>query len=266
MGHDKGEPVRRGGPAGRRKPDGAIDVSGHLAALADHLEQHDIAELFAELVASCVELFPVDGAAILLVGQDGSLEPVACSSERLRALELAHLQTGDPGPGAEVVATGAALHIEDLDAPRPRWPSYTRAARSLGVRSLWVLPLRFGVHTLGVLKLLSSSTPGLTVPEQRTAQRLAELGTASIVEHFTASKATTLTAQLQKALDSRVVIEQAKGVLAAYGGLDMPGAFEALRGYARRHSRRLAELASAVVETSSLAHEVVAEARGRKGA
>jgi GAF domain-containing protein len=215
--------------------------------LADTLvDDYDVVELLDQLVAACVNLLNVNAAGLLLDDQKGNLAVVASSSEETRLLDVLQLQSNE-GPCLDCVRTGAAVTTDDIAADRARWPLFAPAALAAGFRSVTALPLRLRDQTIGGLNMFRTGADPVHAEERRLAQALADVATIGILQRRSAHRSTMMAEQLQHALNSRVVIEQAKGVLAERNSVDMETAFNALRRYARNHNRKLSELALEVV-------------------
>jgi GAF domain-containing protein len=222
-------------------------VAQSFVALADTLvDDFDVVELLDRLVADCVSLVGVDAAAILLVGRDRHLEVVASSNEASYLMELFQLESRS-GPAVEAVQTGESVSITDLDQLRHVWPGFARAIEAVGFSAVYALPMRLREQTIGALTLFSSTQPELSVFDRRLAQALADVATIGILQHQSASRASVLVEQLQLALNTRISVEQAKGVVAEFGGVDMGAAFEAIRDFARNNRLKLSSAAAALV-------------------
>ncbi|MBY9076526.1 GAF and ANTAR domain-containing protein [Nocardioides sp. WL0053] len=228
-------------------------VAQRLVALADTLvDDFDVVDLMDRLVGTCVELLGTDTAGLLLADQRGKLQLVASSSEETRRLELFQLQS-EEGPCLDCFHTGLPVREPDLAAASTRWPRFTQAAAAFGYVSVYAVPLRLRDQAVGALNLFRSGRPALSADDQRVAQALADVATIGLLQQRTRQRATALAEQLQGALDSRVVIEQAKGVLAEHGRVDMSTAYAALRRFSRNHNQKIAEVAERVVgRTTSL--------------
>ncbi len=235
------------GPAART---GARELSlaETFVSLADTLvDDYDVVDLLHRLVASCVDLLGVSAAGLLLDDQRGNLAVVATSSEETRLLEIFQIQR-DEGPCLDCVRSGAPVTSADLAADRSRWPLFVPAALQAGVRSVTAVPLRLRSQTIGGLNLFQAAVGPVPAADQLLAQALADVATIGILHERSHHESALVARQLQHALNSRVVIEQAKGVLAERDQVDMDTAFAALRGYAREHNRKLTEVAVAVAE------------------
>ncbi len=218
-----------------------------LVELADTLvDDFDVIEFLHMLTARATELLDAVEAGLLLADPSGNLQLMASSSERTRALELFQLQN-EEGPCLECYRTGQPVIAEDLDAERGRWPSFVPEACKDGFASVHAVPLRLRQDVIGVLGLFGATSGRLSEADLMACQGMAHIATISLLNQRAIGEAHTSTNQLQFALNSRVVIEQAKGVLAERASLDMDEAFQTLREYARSHNRRLSEVADDVV-------------------
>ncbi len=223
-------------------------VSRAFVELADTLvADFDIADFLDVLTQRCIELLDVSAAGVVLSDPGGGLSVVATSSQRAELLELFAVQTGN-GPCVDCVRTGLPTGCDDLTGEDQRWPGFAAAARERGYRAVRALPMRLRDQTVGALSLLGTAPGALDDDRTHLGQALAAVATIGILQHRTIEHGDRITGQLQTALTSRVVIEQARGVLAERGGLSVDDAFSALRGYARANSRPLTPLALAVVE------------------
>lgn len=216
-----------------------------FVALADTLvADFDVFELLDRLVAASVGLLGASAAGLLLDDQRGNLALVASSDDESRLLELFQLET-DEGPCLESVRGAATVVSDDLEGDRERWPTFAPAALAAGYRSVVAVPLRLRDETIGGLNLFSVSP--MSEGNRRLAQALADVATIGILQQRTAHRNTILAEQLQHALNSRVVIEQAKGIIAERAGVDMPAAYARLRQHARSHNLKISEVARSVV-------------------
>jgi len=219
--------------------------------LADTLvDEFDVSDFLRTLVEQCVRLLEVSAAGVVLADPQGRLWMAAASSERAGVLETLAVQADD-GPCIDCVRTGQPVISADLTQDAARWPRFAAAAETGGFRAAHAVPMRLRRQVIGALTLLNTEPVAVEVDQDRAdlAQALADVATIGILQQRAINRGEILTEQLQAALNSRVTIEQAKGVLAAHSGdPDMEHAFTMLRGYARAHNLRLAELAREVAD------------------
>ena len=231
-----------------------VDLSGELVT------DYDVLDMLSTLTTRCARLLDVASAGLLLADLGGRLHLAASSSESTHDLEVYQLQR-DEGPCLDCYRLGEPVVAPHLGEAQHRWPQFVRVARAAGFLSVHALPLRLHGSTLGTLGLFGTRAGTLHVDDLALAQALAHVAAVAIVNQRTAVTASTVNAQLQRALDSRVVLEQAKGVLAHTGGLSIDEAFAALRRYARDHGHKLGEVAAQVVQRDLRGEAVVAHAR-----
>lgn len=223
-----------------------------FVTLADTLvDDYDVVELLDRLASACVGLLGATAAGLLLDDQRGHLSVVASSTEETRLLEVFQLQNNE-GPCLECVVSGAPIVSADLDRDRSRWPLFAPAALTAGFRSAVAVPLRLRHTTIGALNLFHGQGSSLLPEDQRIAQALADVATIGILQQRSAHRSALLAENLQQALNSRVVVEQAKGVLAERGNLSLDDAFDRLRSYARNNNRKLTAVAAEVVSGETL--------------
>ncbi|WP_299057375.1 GAF and ANTAR domain-containing protein [uncultured Nocardioides sp.] len=210
------------------------------------VDDYDVVEMLAQLTASCARLLGISSAGLLLADGADTLHLVASSSERTHHLEVFQLQR-DEGPCLDCYREQRAVLTPDLDAETARWPEFCRAAEIVGFRSVHALPMRLKDNVLGTLGLFGDEAGALGEEDLALAQALVHVASVAIVNERSAHDRATVNAQLQHALSSRVVVEQAKGVLAHAGGLEMDVAFTVLRRYSRDHGRKLSDVAGEIV-------------------
>ncbi|MCC6497463.1 MAG: GAF and ANTAR domain-containing protein [Propionibacteriaceae bacterium] len=206
----------------------------------------DLVSMADRLVGACVEVLGVKAAGIMLADQRRSLRVFASTNEETRMLELLELQNND-GPCLEAFHTGTVVAGVDLARLTTRWPHFAAAALSAGIRTAYAVPMRLRDQTIGALNLFQAGTEPLSVHDMNVARVMADMAAIGIVNHWSIRQQEVLAQQLQSALNTRVIIEQAKGVLAEREGLSMGEAFEFLRSTARATQRPIAELATDMV-------------------
>lgn len=222
-------------------------LAGTFVELADSLvADFDVIEFLHVLTARCTQLLDVGAAGVLLADPSGHLRVMAASSEKARLLELFQLQS-DQGPCLECYRSGRPVRVVGTSTIRSRWPRFADQVEGHGFGAIQALPMRLRQEVIGALNLFGAP-PGLTAADTQIAQALADVATIGLLQHRAQRRAETVVTQLQTALNSRVLIEQAKGVLAERLRVDMDGAFTILRHYARRQRRHLSEVAQALVE------------------
>jgi GAF domain-containing protein len=209
----------------------------------------DVIDFLHVLTERCVQLLDISAAGLLLTDQQGALQVVAASTERTRLLELFQLQT-DQGPCLDSFRTGQPVSAADLPGAADRWPRFAAAAAEVGFASVHALPMRLREEVIGALNLFDINPRVLSEDKLRIGQALADVATIGLLQQRAIRRREVLTEQLQTALTSRVLIEQAKGMLAERLGLDVDQAFNLLRQTARGRNRRLSELAHAIVDGS----------------
>ncbi|MEO7836258.1 MAG: GAF and ANTAR domain-containing protein [Acidimicrobiales bacterium] len=219
-----------------------------LVELADTLvDDFDVVELLTLLTDRCVELLDVAAAGLMLRAPTGELRVIASSSETMRVVELFELQAQE-GPCPDSFRTGEPVIHEDLTSIDMRWPKFSRFALDAGFVSVHAVPMRLRGDVIGALNLFRAEPGELQEADAVAARALADVATIAILQHRAIERTQTVNDQLAHALNSRVVIEQAKGVLAERAGLDMEQAFSQLRCHARDHNRRLVDVAQALIE------------------
>jgi transcriptional regulator with GAF, ATPase, and Fis domain len=218
--------------------------------LADTLvEEFDVVDFLQNLTERCVELVNTDAAGLMLDDQRGTLQAVAYTDESARLLELFELQRRE-GPCLDCFATGRVIANIDLSTASDRWPVFTEAAVGLGFGTCHALPLRLRRQVIGALNLFTIGTERLSDDELAVAQGLADIATIGLLHERTVHDQFVVSEQLQTALHSRILIEQAKGVLSAHAGTSVEEAFRLMRTHARRSGNSLTSVADGVVAGS----------------
>ena len=206
----------------------------------------DVIDFLQVLTDRSAQLLDVSAAGLLLADQHGELLVVAASSEAARLLELLQVQLGQ-GPCLDCFRSGRAVTATDLAADQ-RWPRFADAAGQAGLGAVQALPMRLREQVIGALNLFRAAPGDFDPVNVRVGQALADVATIGLLHERNMRRRDTLNEQLQSALNSRVVIEQAKGKLAERLGLDMDQAFNVLRDNARSRNLRLSDLARAFID------------------
>lgn len=218
-----------------------------FVTLADSLvDEYDIIDLLQTLVDRTTTLFEATAAGILLGTTDDDLQVVVSTSERSRFIGLMQLRAGQ-GPCVEAVTTGEVVSVHDVAETRDRWPRFASEAQDSGYVSVHAIPLRLREMTIGSLNLFRDREGGLDESDALAARGLADVATISILQERTIKDAGAAREQLQRALDSRIVIEQAKGVISHTHQIDMDEAYRLIRHHARSTETLLSVVAAEII-------------------
>jgi len=218
-----------------------------FATLADTLvAEYDVVELLQTLVDSCQELLDVSGAGILIADSSGQLELIASTSEEARLVEVIQL-SAEAGPCVECFVTSKVVSVADLSVPRPGWAEFRRAATDSGFAAVDAIPMRLRDTTIGTLNLFRTVSGAAAESDLAAARAFADVATIGILHERVVSDTRSLAEQLRSALDSRVVIEQAKGVVSFTARVPVDQAFLLIRTYARTRGLRLGDVAARIV-------------------
>ncbi len=223
--------------------------------LADTMvDNYDVVEFLDRVATSCVAVLHVSDAGLMLADPPGTLNFVAASSERMRLIELFELQT-DEGPCLDAYRSGDAIVSVDLDDHGGRWPAFSEHARQSGFRSVSAMPMRVRDSVIGALNLFDTVTTPMSERDVALAQAFAHVATIGILQERSLREAEGVAEQLRGALESRVAIEQAKGLVSERVGVNIEAAFELIRSYARRNNVRLRDVARDIAAARRLAAE-----------
>ena len=223
-------------------------VISTIVELADNLvDDFDVIDVLTLLSDRCVLAIDVDAAGVMLTSPSGELQYIASSSESMRMLELFQIQVNE-GPCVDCIRDSAAIVNYALGNGDGRWPLFTPIAMAQGYESVHCMPLRLRGRSIGALNLFRTHQGPLDERDVLVAQGLADVATIAILQHRSALDATTLNLQLSNALHSRIVIEQAKGIISQASNCDMDVAFARLRAHARNKNLGLTSVALSVVE------------------
>jgi GAF domain-containing protein len=212
----------------------------------------DLMEFLHMLAERCVELLEVDAAGLLLADARGTLQLVAASTEQARVVELFQIQN-DEGPCLDSYRTGQPVVVGDIAAADAavRWPRFSAAAREMGFAAVHAIPMRLRDQVIGTLNLFGTAPDGLNPVVARAARALVDIATIGILQERATREQGLVVGQLQVALNSRVIIEQAKGILAERLQVTPDQAFILLRAYSRNHNHPLTKLAGDVISGTS---------------
>ncbi|MEL4317471.1 GAF and ANTAR domain-containing protein [Leifsonia sp. YIM 134122] len=224
-------------------------LSAAFVKVADTLvDDYDVVDLLDTLVQECTVLVDSDAGGLLIADADGTLQLIASTNEEVEFVEINQLNAGE-GPCVDAFETGRGVTIADI-SEGDRWPAFRAASIKQGFQSMHAFPMRLRGHTIGAMGLFSVSVGQLGESDLAIAQSLADVATIGILQERSLRDTAMVADQLQRALDSRILIEQAKGIIAAQSGADMHTAFTTLRDYARSNQLKLSTVAEHVAERS----------------
>ena len=237
------------------------DVLRALVEVADtFVADYDVVDFLHGLAVRCVALLDVDEAGVMLVDATGGLCYVASSSEQMRLVELLELQH-EEGPCLDAYLHGRVTVSARAEEAEQRWPQFASHARDAGLESLAGVPMRLRLDRIGALNLFSRRPGGLSDEDQHVAQAMADVATIGVLQARAIHDGQVIAAQLQAALESRVAIEQAKGIIAEHLAIGVDDAFSLLRNYSRAQNEKLTETAWRVI-SGALRPDALRESRG----
>jgi transcriptional regulator with GAF, ATPase, and Fis domain len=214
--------------------------------VADTLvDEFDLIEFLQMVTSQTSELVDARDAGLLLADPKGRLQLMAASDERTQMLELFQVQTVE-GPCQDCYRQGEPVVNADLREAAGRWPKFAPRAVEAGFRSVHAFPLRLRRETIGALNLFGTDVGSMAPGDVQVVQAFADVATIGLLQERAVRRGEVLSEQLQSALNSRIVIEQAKGALAQIHSTSTDDAFARLRAFSRRNNLRLGEVAYAV--------------------
>ena len=224
-----------------------LRLSATFVTLADTLvADYDVVDFLDTLINACVDLSAADAGGLLLADGTGALQLIASTQEDAAFVEVIQLETGQ-GPCLEAYETRAQVGMPRLSED-DRWPEFAAVAISRGFVSMHAFPLSLRDRSIGAMGLFSATTQDLSDADISIVQAMADVATIGVLHEQSLRNSQMVADQLQHALSSRVLIEQAKGVIAAQAGVDIHTAFNILRSYARAHQLKLSDVAERVSE------------------
>ena len=217
-----------------------VDVADTL------VDEFDVIEFLEMVTSRTSDLIAAHAAGLLLADEHGRLQLMSATTQEIRTVELFQVQNLE-GPCQDCFRQGAAVISADLTSAAGRWPRFAPLAVDAGFRSVHAFRLRPREDVIGALNLFSRSTGDLDAEDARVVQALADVTTIGLLQERVIRRSEILTEQLQTALNSRIVVEQAKGALAQLHDCTPDEAFTLLRGWCRHHHQRLVEVARGVI-------------------
>jgi GAF domain-containing protein len=232
--------------------------------VADSLTaNYDVVDLLHTLVTECTAIVGATAGGLMLADPAGRLQLVASTDESAELVELMQLAAG-AGPCLDCFATATAVSVLDIDTGARAWPDFRAAALDQGFRSVHATPMKLRGEVIGTMNLFQASAGAMTERNAAVVQALADVATIGVLQQRIATESHIVAEQLQRALDSRVLIEQGKGALSQALGLSMDQAFAALRIYSRNNNLPLNEVAAGVTSRTISAQQIIAADRGTK--
>lgn len=229
--------------------------------LADTLtDNFDVIDFLQTLTDRCVELLATDASGLMLTDQRGGLQVMTATMDQARLLELFELQINE-GPCLDCFNTGQAITNVAITEAKAvgRWPAFSPAAADAGFHTTHALPMRLRGRVIGALNLFNHGQVRLDDGDLAIGQAMADVATIGLLHQRNTHDQTILSEQLQTALHSRILVEQAKGKLSALAGVSVGEAFTRMRNHARRNNLKLIDVASAVVD-DTITHDSLASA------
>jgi len=222
-------------------------LSAAFVKLADTLvTEFDVVDLLHWLVGQCTDILDTQAGGLMLADPTGQLQLVASTSEEAELVEIFQLAAGE-GPCLDCFRTGTPVTVGNIEVDGGSWPTFSAEALKFGFRSVHATPLRLRGQIIGTMNLFSHHIGALVSEDIAVAQALADVATIGILQERHIRSANVVAEQLQRALDSRILIEQAKGVLAATMNTTMNDAFAIMRTYARDRNLPLRQVAEDVI-------------------
>ena len=232
------------------------------ARIAATIESDQLAEVFVEVADTFVDGFDLieflqrvtthtsdlvaaRASGLMLADHRGRLQLMAASDERAEMLELFQVQALE-GPCQDCYLQGQPVINADLRHAQDRWPQFAPRAVAAGFKSVHAFHMRLRGQVIGALNMFGTQAGEMDATDVRVIQALADIATIGLLQERAITRGEILTEQLQTALNSRIVIEQAKGALAQIHGGTPDEAFDRLRAYCRAHSLRLSAVVYSV--------------------
>lgn len=217
-----------------------------LIAAADTLiTDFDVLELLHTLVERCTSIIDIDAGGLMLVDGNGQLQLMTSTSTTADLVEIVQLNA-DRGPCIDCFTTGTAVSVPNIQHTDGRWPEFQKAAMQNGFFSAHATPLKLHGRVIGTMNLFANKRGALTEHDVAVAQALSDVVTIGILQEQVVRDGNILAAQLNRALDSRILMEQAKGIVSQTVSLTMDQAFAAIRTHARNNNLTIRAVAAGI--------------------
>jgi GAF domain-containing protein len=236
-------------------------ISAAFVALADTLTtEFDVVDLLHTLVQQSVEILDMRAGGIMVADGAGELQLMASTSEAATLVEVMQLAAAS-GPCIDCFKNGAAVSVSDIEDVVSRWPEFSGAALAQDFRSVLATPMKLRGRVIGTMNLFGATAAEVSARDAAVAQALADVATIGILQERLIREGNLIEEQLQHALDSRIMIEQAKGVIAHSLSLSMDDAFGLLRKYARDGNLTIRSVAKRVSDRELSVQEMTGAVR-----
>jgi GAF domain-containing protein len=211
-------------------------INTAFVAVADTLTQDfDVVDLLNTLVEQCTEILNTDAGGLMLVDGEGQLQLMTSTNEAADFVEVMQLDAAS-GPCIDCFRTGAPVSVPDIESSGDRWPAFRKTALQNGFRSVHATPMRLRGQVIGTMNLFGTKSGTLTERDIAVAQALTDVATIGILQERMIREGHVVAEQLHRALDSRILIEQAKGMISHSLSIPMDEAFAVLRAHARSNN------------------------------
>jgi GAF domain-containing protein len=238
-------------------------INSAFVAVADTLtSDFDVVDLLHTLVQECTSILDTDAGGLMLVDGAGTLQLMTSTSEAADFVEIMQINA-DSGPCIDCFTSGTAVTVPDIEDTGGRWPAFRAAALQSGFRSAHATPLRLRGQVIGTMNLFAARPGALTDRDAAVAQALSDVATIAILQERIVREGTILAEQLHRALDSRILVEQAKGMLSHSLSVTMDEAFEVLRTYARTNNLTIRAVSSGISDRSIPLSQLSSPATGK---
>lgn len=218
-------------------------ITTAFVAVADTLTtDFDVLDLLHTLVEQCTSILDTDAGGLMLVDHSGQLQLMTSTSEGADFVEVMQLNA-DSGPCIDCFTTGTAVSVPDIEQTDGRWPAFQKTALQNGFRSAHATPLKLRGQIIGTMNLFATHPGALSDRDAAVAQALADVATIGILQERVVREGTILAEQLHRALDSRILVEQAKGILSHSLSVTVDEAFTILRAHARNNNLTIRSVA-----------------------
>jgi GAF domain-containing protein len=227
--------------------------------MADTLTaNYDVVDLLHTLVVECTMIVAATAGGLMLADSSGRLQLLASTDESAELVEVMQLAAG-AGPCVDCFTSGTSVSVPNIAASGGHWPDFEGAALGQGFQSVHATPMKLRGEVIGTMNLFNVAPGAFRPRDAAVVQALADVATIGILQQRIATESHLVAEQLQRALDSRVLIEQARGAMSQALGLTMDEAFGALRNYSRNNNMTMHAVATAITTRSLTADALLAD-------